>query len=177
MLGNATIVNSTLSGNTSSAWFGGALFHTDGVADLVNSTVTGNVAPSFGNAALFVGTFTAANATLNLSNSIVANNRDLDGNTGTGCFVAPFGSGVVTLTSGGNNVFTDGTCAPVASDQVVATAALGPLAANGGHTLTHLPAAGSPAIDTANPARCPATDQRGVARPQGGGCDVGAVEQ
>jgi hypothetical protein len=56
MLGNATIVNSTLSGNTSSAWFGGALFHTDGVANLVNSTVTANVAPSFSSAALFVGT-------------------------------------------------------------------------------------------------------------------------
>ena len=92
MLGNATIVNSTLSGNTSSAWFGGALFHTDGVASLVNSTVTGNVAPAFANAALFVGTFTAANATLNITNSIVAENRDLDGNPGTGCFVAPFGS-------------------------------------------------------------------------------------
>ncbi len=132
MLGNATIVNSTLSGNTSSAWFGGALFHTDGVANLVNSTVTANVAPASGNAALFVGTFTAANATLNITNSIVAENRDLDGNPGTGCFVAPFGSGVVTLVSGGTNVFTDPTCAPVASDQVVATAAVGPLAANGG---------------------------------------------
>jgi len=177
MLGNATIVNSTLSGNTSSAWFGGALFHTDGVANLVNSTVTANAAPASGNAALFVGTFTAANATLNVTNTIVAENRDLDGNAGTGCFVAPFGSGVVTLTSGGNNVFTDATCAPVASDQVVITAGTGPLAANGGPTLTHALNAGSPALDTANPASCPATDQRGVARPQGPGCDVGAVEQ
>ena len=177
MLGNATIVNSTLSGNTSSAWFGGALFHTDGVTNLINSTVTANVAPAFGNAALFVGTFTAATATLNITNSIVAENRDLDGNPGTGCFVAPFGSGVVTLTSGGNNVLTDGTCAPVASYQVVATAALGPLTANGGPTLTHALNVGSPAIDAANPASCPATDQRGVARPQGPGCDVGAVEQ
>jgi beta-glucanase (GH16 family) len=177
MLGNATIVNSTLSGNTSSAWFGGALFHTDGVTNLVNSTVTDNVAPSFGNAALFVGTFTAANATLNISNSIVANNRDLDGNTGTGCFVAPFGSGVVTLTSGGHNVMSDGTCAPIASDRVVASAELGPLAANGGSTWTHALNAGSPAIDAANPASCPATDQRGVARPQGAGCDAGSVER
>src|SRR5688572_15182383 len=177
MLGNATIVNSTLSGNTSSAWFGGALFHTDGIAHLVNSTVTANLAPSFGNAALFVGTFTAANATLNITNTIVAENRDLDGNPGTGCFVAPFGSGVVTLTSGGTNVFSDATCAPIASDQVVVTASLGPLAANGGPTLTHALNAGSPALDAANPASCPATDQRGVARPQGPGCDVGSVEQ
>jgi beta-glucanase (GH16 family) len=177
MLGNTTIVNSTLSGNTSSAWFGGALFHTDGVADLVNSTVTANVAPASANAALFVGTFTAANATLNVTNSIVADNRDLDGNPGTACFIAPFGSGVVTLISGGNNVFTDTTCAPVASDQSVATAALSPLGANGGPTLTHALIGGSPAFNAANPARCPATDQRGVARPQGPGCDAGSVEQ
>ncbi len=177
MLGNATIVNSTLSGNTSSAWFGGALFHTDGVANLVNSTVTANVAPASGNAALFVGTFTAANATLNITNSIVAGNRDLDGNPGTGCFLAPFGSGVVTLTSGGNNVLSDGTCAPVASDQVVADAGLAALAANGGPTLTHALNADSPAVDTANAADCPARDQRGVTRPQGPACDVGAVER
>lgn len=177
MLGNATIVNSTLSGNTSSAWFGGALFHTDGVANLVNSTVTANVAPAFGNAALFVGTFTAANATLNITNSIVAENRDLDGNPGTGCFVAPFGSGVVTLNSVGSNVFTDTTCAPVASDQVVVTAGIAPLAANGGPTLTHALGVGSPALNAVNPMICPATDQRGVARPQGPGCDAGAVEQ
>jgi beta-glucanase (GH16 family) len=177
MLGNATIVNSTLSGNTSSAWFGGALFHTDGVANLVNSTVTANLAPAPANAALFVGTFTAANATLNVTNSIVAENADLDGNPGTGCFVAPFGSGVVTLTSGGANVFTDPTCAPVASDQVASAAGVAPLAANGGPTLTHALNPGSPALDAANPASCPATDQRGVARPQGAGCDAGSVEQ
>ncbi len=29
-LGNATIVNSTFSGNTSTAWHGGGIFHTDG---------------------------------------------------------------------------------------------------------------------------------------------------
>jgi len=153
------------------------LFHTDGVTNLVNSTVTGNIAPASGNAALFVGTFTAANATLNITNTIVAENRDLDGNPGTGCFVAPFGSGIVTLTSGGTNVFTDPTCAPIASDQVVASAGLGPLVANGGLTLTHGLNAGSPALDAANPASCPATDQRGVARPRGAGCDVGSVEQ
>jgi hypothetical protein len=153
------------------------LFHTDGVTNIVNSTVTGNLAPASGNAALFVGTFTAANATLNVTNSIVAENRDLDGNAGTGCFVAPFGAGVVTLTSGGNNVVTDTTCAPVASDRVVASAGVSPLAANGGPTLTHALIAGSPALDAANPALCPATDQRGVARPQGLGCDAGSVEQ
>jgi hypothetical protein len=170
MLGNATLRNSTLSGNTAAGWYGSAVFHTDGVINLVNTTVTGNVAPSYAGAALFVGTFTDASATMNIVNSIVADNSFF------GCFVAPFGSGVVTLTSGGNNVVTDGSCAPVGSDLLVGTAFLGPLADNGGPTPTHLPMAGSPAIDAANPALCPATDQRGVARPQGAGCDSGSVE-
>jgi hypothetical protein len=38
-----------------------------------------------------------------------------------------------------------------------------------------MPAANSPALNVA--ANCPATDQRGVARPQGAGCDIGAVER
>jgi len=53
---------------------------------------------------------------------------------------------------------------------------LGPLQDNGGPTMTVLPLPGSPAIDGADGANCPATDQRGVQRPQGVGCDIGAVE-
>ena len=50
------------------------------------------------------------------------------------------------------------------------------LADNGGPTLTHALGVGSPAIDSADAGACPATDQRGVARPQGAGCDVGSFE-
>jgi uncharacterized repeat protein (TIGR02543 family) len=55
---------------------------------------------------------------------------------------------------------------------------LGPLADNGGLTLTHALLAGSPAIDTGNPDSnvCPTTDQRGYTRPIGVGCDIGAYE-
>jgi hypothetical protein len=53
---------------------------------------------------------------------------------------------------------------------------LGALADNGGSTQTFLPGTGSSAFDTANSATCPATDQRGISRPQGAGCDIGAVE-
>ena len=60
--------------------------------------------------------------------------------------------------------------------RAVADAGLDSLANNGGPTLTHALLAGSPAIDAADNAVCPATDQRGVARPQGPGCDIGAFE-
>jgi hypothetical protein len=55
---------------------------------------------------------------------------------------------------------------------------LAPLAANGGPTQTMRLQAGSAAIDQlpASGAGCPATDQRGVARPGGTACDIGAYE-
>jgi cysteine-rich repeat protein len=51
---------------------------------------------------------------------------------------------------------------------------LGPLADNGGLTPTHALLAGSPAIDAVG--ACTGTDQRGVPRPQGAACDMGAFE-
>lgn len=169
-LGDLVILNSTVSGNTSTAWHGGGGFFTDGVTDVINSTVVENLAPAGTAGGLFVGTFGDAAATLNVVNSIVGNNANF------GCFLAPFGPGPVELNSIGNNVFTDATCNPVASDQVVADPGIGPLQDNGGPTLTHGLQPGSPAIDAANATFCPATDQRGVLRPQGGGCDVGSFE-
>ena len=46
----------------------------------------------------------------------------------------------------------------------------------GGLTGTHLLQPGSSAIDGGTAIGCPPTDQRGVRRPQGQACDVGAVE-
>jgi beta-glucanase (GH16 family) len=169
-LGNVDIVNSTISGNTSTGWYGGAIFVTDGVVDLVNTTVAANTSPAWAAADVFVGTFTAANATLTLTNSIVSSAQ---GN----CFFAPWGSGTVTLTANHNNVFTDSSCFAGASDQVVANAGLEGLANNGGPTQTHALTSTSPALEAADPAACPATDQRGVARPQGTTCDTGSFER
>ncbi|HEY6000823.1 MAG TPA: choice-of-anchor Q domain-containing protein [bacterium] len=59
---------------------------------------------------------------------------------------------------------------------------LAPLADNGGPTATHALLAGSPAVDGGHPYIFPATDQRGVARPQDGDLDgtahsdIGAFE-
>jgi hypothetical protein len=171
MLGNATIVNSTLSGNQATGWYGGAVFHTDGVMDIVNSTVVGNIGPDWAPAAIFVGTFTEASATINLANSIVANNQWI------GCFVGYFGAGTVALNSGGHNVASDDTCNLTgAGDQPNTDPLLSPLADNGGPTLTYALLTGSPAIDAADDSICPAVDQRSVTRPQGAACDIGSYE-
>jgi len=91
-----------------------------------------------------------------------------------------------TITSFGYNVDTDGTCGlSDPTDQTVSAAALnlGPLQDNGGPTHTIVPGAGSPTIDALPTVDCVdvlgiplTTDQRGISRPQGGACDIGAVE-
>ena len=72
---------------------------------------------------------------------------------------------------------TDASGTYTGANNVIGTnALLAPLASYGGTTQTRLPLPGSLAIDAGNNATCPATDQRGVTRPQGAACDVGAVE-
>jgi hypothetical protein len=83
--------------------------------------------------------------------------------------------------SGGYTFWSDSSCgASVASGDVVegGDPQLGPLQANGGLTPTRLPSPGSPLRDRiplSDPG-CTGNDQRGVARPQGLGCDIGATE-
>ncbi|MGC1376639.1 MAG: choice-of-anchor Q domain-containing protein [Anaerolineales bacterium] len=51
-----------------------------------------------------------------------------------------------------------------------------PLAENGGNTLTLALGPDSPAINSADSTTCIGADQRGIARPQGAKCDIGAFE-
>ena len=159
-LGNANVVNSTFSGNTSTAWHGGGIFHTDGTLTVTNSTFAENNAPAGTASGILVATFGApANATLT--------NNVMEGNGGAfACAIE--GGAAATITSGGGNVIGDGSCNPNATDQSSTDALLGPLADNGGPTLTHALGAGSPAIDAASAGACPATDQRSVSRPSRG---------
>jgi beta-glucanase (GH16 family) len=168
-LGIFTIENSTISGNRSTGWHGGAIFHTDGAMAIANSTIVNNIGPDWAPSAIFLGSFSAAQPTLSLVNTII------HGNHWYAC--EQHAAGTVHLTSGGHNLVQDDSCSPVASDLLVAgDVHLGPLAASGGPTWTHALLAGSPAIDAADPAASPATDQRGVTRPQGTGPDIGAYE-
>jgi hypothetical protein len=85
-----------------------------------------------------------------------------------------------TVTSAGHNL-DDGhgcgfTAAPAGTDLITTNPDLGPLQNNGGSLPTMALLAGSPAIDAGSNTGCPALDERGVARPQGTACDIGAYE-
>jgi hypothetical protein len=166
-LGDFTITNSTISGNRSTGWHGGAIFHTDGDMEIDNSTIANNTGPDWAPSAIFIGSFNAAVPTLSLTNNIIS------GNQWYGC---DHWTGAVVLTSGGHNLMQDDSCSPVASDIIGSDAQIGPLADNGGPTMTHALLPDSPAVDAADPAASPPTDQRGVSRPQGPDPDIGAYE-
>ena len=71
------------------------------------------------------------------------------------------------------NFFNETNCT---NSITIADPQLGALADNGGRTQTMALPNASPAVGAGNNATCPATDQRGVARPQGASCDIGAFE-
>ena len=167
--GNLTLSNVTIAGSKS---YG--LYNYGGSASLTNVTIAQNfVYNSFSPVSNGAGIYNQS-GTVTIKNTIVALNRS---NKGYDC------SG--TITSLGHNLIGIGDgCAfsPAAGDRVGTAnkpldAGLANFGNNGGtgsDTVSLLP--WSPAIDAADPNGCPATDQRGVARPVGAGCDIGAYE-
>jgi CSLREA domain-containing protein len=191
-----TITQSTVAWNHGYNGGGIAFAHTLTVSD---STIAGNVAggpglngngggiSGSGSSTLVVGSSTIADnqayngsgsgggistPSLTIKNSIVADNvsylPNLSAAYADNC-------SATSVTSQGHNL-SDGIDCSLggAADQQGADPRLGPLTANGGPTDTEALPAGSPAID--HGAECPATDQRGVSRPRGNACDIGAYE-
>jgi len=90
---------------------------------------------------------------------------------------APGGNCYGTITDLGHNLSSDGSCAFTNTGSLNNTnPKLGPLANNGGLTLTMALLPGSPAIDAGDTAVAAFTDQRGFPRPVGLAADIGAYE-
>ena len=146
-----SISNSAFSGN--SAERAGGAVGSDGELNIVSSTFSDNAAKRFG------GTISSGGE-LSIINSIIAGK-------GSACYSS---SG---LTQNIGNFIQDGSCDPAFSGDPK----LGALVVPEDGSPAYFPLlAGSPAIDAADDDRCPSTDQIGTPRPQGAGCDIGAIE-
>lgn len=153
------LTNVTLSGSTTQPNNKGSALYVDGSvaspgrATLVNVTIADNAGA---NGQVHVNN----DGVIDLKNTIIANGQCTK-------------TAAATLTDSGGNVAFNATGCPGAN----ADPQLLPLADNGGPTLTRTFANGtSPAINAGTNSGCPATDQRGVLRPQNATCDSGAVE-
>jgi len=194
--GTVNISGSTLSNNSCSANFGnsgainnGPLTGFPATVRLTNTTVSGNTGFFFGG----IRTFSGFNAvgTLIMANCTVTNNNPVGLSVGSGGGTIP--NPVTTIRNSiiAGNIGGDvgGPVSSLAFSITSGNPGIGPLANNGGPTLTHALQLGSPAIDGGDPAGCTdalgnplGVDQRGVFRPQDGDgngssiCDIGAVE-
>jgi len=179
---DVTVSNSTFSGNQAGD-NGGALFSDMG-AQLEHVTMTGT--QTGGNGALYGtatlrGSLIAGNADTSpgggenypdIAGSLSSNGYNLIGNVGNYDFAAnttgdQYGDPVGTTTPNTGAIESSTPINPL----------LAPLASNGGPTPTHALTGGSPALDQIPASACSVTtDQRGVSRPQGSACDIGAFE-
>ncbi|ADB49292.1 OmpA family protein [Conexibacter woesei] len=175
-MGTATIVRSTLDGNSVSSPLsgvgdarGGAL-HANGTALVHSSTLTRNSVvssdPAAARGAALAGD--SGSGTFTIAGSIVAGNGPLSAGD---CGVA------ASFVDGGYNLLgTGGSCTAGPTSIGSDDPELAPLAAVRGQWVA-LPAFGGPAVDLGPALGCAdATDQLGTARPQLAGCDAGAVE-
>ena len=184
--GTVTITDSTISGNQATQYDGGGILSYSGALTVTNSTVSENSGGNGGGIAC--DALTLVHSTLSgnsaiagsavYGNSVTFQNSIIDGT----CSI----QGV--MTSLGYNIESPGVSCGLGGtgDQSSVSAlhlALGPLADNGGPTLTHSVADPSYALNQIPAANCVdatgaplTTDQRGSVRPFGSGCEVGAVE-
>ncbi len=157
-----TIANSTISNNLAGEYpksgYGG--LHNEGTLSVYRSTIADNTAIGYPYGGIYSSNQSVQTL---LRGNLISNN---------GTKSCSSGGNVV---SQGGNVMTDDSCNPIADDDIVADAKIGPLADNGGPTKTRALLSGSPAIDNGSNYQC-VFDQRGAPRPVGGTCDAGAFE-
>jgi len=183
--GILTLVNSTLSGNTAPGGSGGGIADVGSDMDLTFCTVYGNTARGSGGGIFNAGSEAqdkSRQGRILMRNSLVARNRASNGPDMAGALV----SGGYNLVQESLGIVVIASNAPPNTDligQIAVDLLIDPqLHENGGsgQPWTHALLPGSPAIDRIPLAFCHvygiSTDQRGVKRPQGASCDIGAYE-
>ncbi|MBL7943931.1 MAG: CSLREA domain-containing protein [Flavobacteriales bacterium] len=158
--GNTILINSTITGNI--AWNGGGIFASTGNLIISNTTISNNTS---------IGVLIAGNAHVFLYNTIIAN-----GINGSDC-----SNGSIHSIIGNNNLIENdmpgGFACDLGNGSMVNNILdvdpnLGSLVFT--PTYYYPLNSGSPAIDSGS--GCEVIDQRGVTRPQGAACDIGAYE-
>lgn len=175
------LTNSTISGNRTANDGGGVFIN--GVGEFVHATISNNQAKTGGGVYLEgSGEVGLVRGQLNYTYTIIAGNIATMPKYGVAdCALGDHASIGVNQ----SNLVADGSCAPAFSaDPMLAPleqhenpAAPAEEAARGRAPAAHALLAGSPAIDAIPAEQCALEiDQRGLARPQGAGCDLGAFE-
>ncbi len=175
-----TLNNDTISGNLANI-DGGGLSSSNSVLTINESTIFGNAAiTNGGGLSINAANTSAGNAPVIVEKSIIASNQAEQGPDVSGTLITN-GYNLLESFSGANFIDpqnlhgTDKEINNLADIHIDAS-----LNKNGGPTLTHALQQGSPAIDAIPLSACDLktnpTDQRGVKRPQGNACDIGAYE-
>ena len=174
--------NSTITGNSARTSGGGAWLQS-AVSEIVESTITGNTAVKGGGVYRNLGDPIVIGTRLVMKRNLISGNKATSGSETYNTDVNP----VAPLTTEFNLMGVSNNAGivgfPLGATDIVPAVPIGsilaPLADNGGPTPTHALVAGSPAIDAIPGVlpECAGTDQRGVDRPQGAGCDIGAFEK
>jgi hypothetical protein len=180
--GVLTVINSTISnGGGAAEPTNAAGIYNVGQMTMLNSTVSGNVGAGIHNAG-GSGAETATLTNCTVSDNTAGAIRTLETAITTLASTVVDGGCNRDVVSDGYNIESPGdTCGfDDGTDLVNITEGqldLGPLADNGGPTMTHALLPGSVAIDHIPAVDCEATtDQRGEPRPGGTMCDVGSFE-
>jgi hypothetical protein len=163
----ATIQNSTITGNSASNSGGGIITYYS-IFNLHQSLISGNTAPKGREVYLYGADYDGDHQ--NDFNADDFNLFGLNNDAGVQYINPNSSSNVYSFTPGSTDIVPG---AGVQVSDILDTT----LANNGGNTMTHALVTGSPAVDAIPSSLCGvATDQRGVSRPKGAGCDIGAFE-
>ncbi|TVQ39399.1 MAG: hypothetical protein EA370_04750 [Wenzhouxiangella sp.] len=166
-----TLTNATFSNNTADSTGGGMYNQIDSAPSLTNVTFSHNTAGFSG------GMFNNIDCNPTLINTLVAGNTanlnfpdifgEVNSDSRHNLIGDDTGLGGISDGSNGNQI---------GSESNPIDALLAPLADNDGFTLTLALLPGSPAIGAGDNEACADEDQRGIKRPQGEACDIGAFE-